>query len=401
MVPVTGGNGLAMRTSMFAQAAAGLGECTSLVIGEPDVRLAAFKIPDGVRVEILEGMQDTRLRLISMAEPASSRPQLLLEYGRPSLCTIMPAPMVSRIGKRLAELSPDLVIVSRAHLLPLLDGLPPALASVPVAVDLDDDDASYQRAKARLARAAGSVGAADMHEAEAVLFDRMIAAHASRISRFWIASEAGCANTSSRLGLTKFHVLHNAIEMQPAVAPVSHQPPNLLFVGNLGYDPNCDGIGWFIREILPRVRLNRPSVKLTVAGSSCPADLRKLCHAAGVVLIQDPACLDPVYAAATAVIVPLRFGSGSRLKIIEAGARSVPVVTTVTGADGLDLDPDNHIIQSIDDAMSFAQACDTCLSDQPEARRRAVLLRQRVAAVHERSGVVVQIRTELQGLLSC
>lgn len=401
VVPVTGGNGLAMRTSMFAEAAARLGECTTLVTGQPDGRLAAFPLPDGVRVEILEGLQDTRLRLISMAEPASSRPRMLLDYGRPSLCTIMPAPMVSQIGRRLAGLSPDLVIISRAYMLPLLEGMPSALANVPVAVDLDDDDAAYQLARARLARHAGNIDAAAMYDAEAVLFDLLIEAHALRVRRFWIASETGRANMAGRCGLTNIRVVHNAVEMRPAGAVAPTGPPKLLFVGNLGYEPNSDGISWFIREILPRVRKCQPSVKLTVAGSSCPAALRRLCQEVGIDLVEDPVGLDPVYAAATAVIVPLRFGSGSRLKIIEAGARSIPVISTVTGADGLDLDPDNHFIQSTDNAEAFALACNACLSDLPEARRRAGLLRQRVAAVHDRSQAVEQILAELRGLLQC
>lgn len=385
---------------MFAQAASNLGQCTSLVLAQPEDRLAAFHLPDGVRIEILEEQYDTRLRLISMTEPASARPQMLLEYGRPSLGALMSAPTVERIGQKLAVLLPDLVILSRAYMLPLLDGLPVALDNVPIAVDLDDDDAAYHLARARLARKAGNTDATNMHNAEAVLYDRMIKAHAPRISRFWTASEMGKANMMKRLGLSNIHVVHNAVETRHTVAHVTDGFPNLLFVGNLDYKPNFDGIDWFIRDILPRVRTHQPSVKATVAGSNCSATLRRLCEMDGIDLIEDPVSLKPVYACATAVIVPLRFGSGSRLKIIEAGAMGVPVVSTVTGADGLDLDPDNHIIQSTDSAEAFAQACCLCLSDLPEMRRRAALFRQYVHEVHDRSKVVELIRAELLDLVS-
>lgn len=333
-----------MRTSMFAEAAAQLGECTCLVVGVPEGRLAQYGLPDGVRVEVIESHQDTRLKLIAMAQPAGTRQQLLLDYGLPSLAGRMPATTAGVIAKRLSELQPDLLVISRAYMLPVLDHLPETLANVPVAVDLDDDDAAFQMTAARLARLNGEFDDAAMNEAEAVLFDKLIGSHGMRVKRFWLASELSRKAVAARLQLNNLSVANNAVDLTAKRMPAKITPPCLLFVGNLGYQPNSEGICWFIRESLPQVRNSYPDINIVIAGSSCPPDLRKTCRDAGLNLVDGPICLDPLYAEATAVIVPLRIGSGSRLKIIEAGAYGIPVIATHTGAEGLDLDTDRKSV---------------------------------------------------------
>jgi glycosyltransferase involved in cell wall biosynthesis len=153
--------------------------------------------------------------------------------------------------------------------------------------------------------------------------------------------------------------------------------------------------------VLPSLRATRPTVQIVVAGSSCPASLRDLCQQARVKLIENPGSLNTVYSGASAIIVPLRIGSGSRLKIIEAGAHALPVISTRTGADGLDLDPDRHLIQSDDDAPSFAKACLFGLSHPDEARQRATELHGHVARNHNRKTTVEDIAMQLAELLTC
>jgi glycosyltransferase involved in cell wall biosynthesis len=401
ILPVIGGNGLAMRTSMFAEAAARAGECTCLVIGQPEPRLTEFALPAGVQVEVLDAAPDTRLKLISIAQPPAARAQMLVQYGRPVLTSILSATMMQSISKRLEEIAPDLVILSRAYLLPLLDGLPEALSDTPIAVDLDDDDAAFHLALSRLSGERGDTSEAAMLDAEAMLFDRMIKHHASRVARFWIASKASRTIMDERLKLPHLAVISNAVHLPAAPAVRDYSGQSLLFVGNLQYKPNLDGIDWFIKQVLPRVRKQIETVQIIVAGSGCPAALRELCHEAGVKLVENPGSLDAVYRTASAAIVPVRAGSGSRLKIIEAGTHTVPVISTRSGADGLDLDPDHHLVQSEDDAQSFAEACVFYLSRPDEASRRAEALRQHVALHHNRKTVVEDIAQQLEGLITC
>lgn len=113
-------------------------------------------------------------------------------------------------------------------------------------------------------------------------------------------------------------------------------PPGLLFVGGLGHWPNLDAVEHFIRDYMPVLRRRFPGITFTVAGQTdgwpgvqtAPPDVRF----AG--FVEN---LEPLYAACTAVVAPLRIGGGTRLKIVEAMAAGAPVVTTAVGAEGLDL----------------------------------------------------------------
>jgi glycosyltransferase involved in cell wall biosynthesis len=115
------------------------------------------------------------------------------------------------------------------------------------------------------------------------------------------------------------------------------QPDTMIYAGALTYAPNFDAMSYFISSILPRIRAERPAVRLRITGAA-PADVQAR-------LPQDPSVEFTGYLAdvRTAVasswvsVVPLRIGSGTRLKILESMALGVPVITTSKGAEGLQL----------------------------------------------------------------
>jgi glycosyltransferase involved in cell wall biosynthesis len=290
------------------------------------------------------------------------------------------------------------LVISRAYLLPLLDHLPPAAAGLPVLVDLDDDDAALCRDRAAQLRAAGDADAALWLEAEADAFETLIARHAGRVARFTAASAAVADGLRERLGLAAVAHVPNAVVLpaSPRRAPV---PGRLVFVGNLGYAPNVEGLLWFLAEVWPRLHEMRGDAELVVAGSAPAPALCAACAADGVTLVADPEALDDIYAAAAAAVVPLRVGSGSRIKILEAAAHEVPVIATAPGLAGIEADATRHLVVAPDEADTLSAACRACLDDPDAAARRARAFREFVAARHDRDRVIAALAASLREVM--
>jgi polysaccharide biosynthesis protein PslH len=113
--------------------------------------------------------------------------------------------------------------------------------------------------------------------------------------------------------------------------------PRLLFVGGLAHRPNFDGLRHFISEALPVLLHQFPDLTLTVVGDAAGAapELMSLPRGDAVEFVGFVPDLNGHFAESTALIVPLRIAGGTRLKIIEAMAAGVPVITTAIGAEGL------------------------------------------------------------------
>jgi glycosyltransferase involved in cell wall biosynthesis len=146
--------------------------------------------------------------------------------------------------------------------------------------------------------------------------------------------------------------------------------PAMVFTGALYTPPNIDGISWFCREVLPLVHRRVPSATLTIAGLSPPPEVRRLADLEGVEVHPDVDDTVPFLAAARLAVVPLRIGSGSRLKILEAMAAGRPVVSTTIGAEGLDVEPGRHLTVA-DSADAFAAAACAVLEGGGEATAAA------------------------------
>lgn len=186
---------------------------------------------------------------------------------------------------------------------------------------------------------------------------------------------------AAALGSDRVLVVPNGVDLDrypPSPVPVS---PRLVFVGALYTRPNIDGITWFCREILPLVRRAVPDVTLDVVGLRPTAEVRDLGALAGVAVHADVASVVPHLRHARAAIVPLRIGSGSRLKVLEAMAAGRPVVGTSVGFEGLALRPDEHVAVA-DDPLGLAAATVLLLTDDAVAHRRAAAAHRHVAQHH-------------------
>lgn len=141
----------------------------------------------------------------------------------------------------------------------------------------------------------------------------------------------------------------------------------VLFVGSLDYGANVDGARVLLDEIAPR--LTHPGVRIALVGALPPPELRAAAAAAPVPVevTGRVAEIAPWFAASRVLVVPLRFGGGTRLKILEAMAHGVPVVTTSLGCAGLDVEHERDIVVA-DDHAEFARWVDRLLADDELAR---------------------------------
>ncbi len=138
--------------------------------------------------------------------------------------------------------------------------------------------------------------------------------------------------------------------------------PTLLFQGLLTYPANVEAARWLVRDVLPALRARLPAVRLRLVGDHTPA-VAELDDPPSVTVVGPVPSMDPELARADLVVVPVRYGSGTRIKIIEAFAHRIPVASTTVGAEGLGADDGVHLLIG-DTAAELAAACVRLLGDQ-------------------------------------
>ena len=152
---------------------------------------------------------------------------------------------------------------------------------------------------------------------------------------------------------------------------------DLVFTGKMDYRPNVDGVLWFAEAIWPLVRQARPATTWAIVGQRPHPRLAALASQTGITLTGRVEQVQPYLVGAGVYVLPLRIGSGTRLKLIEAMAASCAVISTTIGAEGFALESGREAIVA-DTPEAFATAV-LALLDDP-ARRVALGKRARAFA---------------------
>jgi sugar transferase (PEP-CTERM/EpsH1 system associated) len=141
------------------------------------------------------------------------------------------------------------------------------------------------------------------------------------------------------------------------VKPVTRSPDadHILYLGTMYWPPNIDGVYWFIREVLPLLLEKRPNLTFDVVGSRPPQGLLDLSRPeTGIHVTGYVKDIAPYLEKAGMMIVPLRAGGGMRVKILEALAYGLPVVSTTIGCEGIVVENGRHILIA-DSPAEFAR----------------------------------------------
>lgn len=155
----------------------------------------------------------------------------------------------------------------------------------------------------------------------------------------------------------------------------------LLFIGNMGYEPNVDAAIYFCHEVLPLIRREIADTRLWIVGINPATSVRRL-EGNGVFVTGGVPDVIPYYKRSKVCVVPLRAGSGTRLKVLEAMALARPVVSTSIGCEGLDLVGGEHILIA-DDSKLFAEQAVRLLKRNELRARIAAKAREFVVASYD------------------
>lgn len=284
---------------------------------------------------------------------------------------------------------PDFVLVHRLMCMPPVLRASPPLP--PLFLDLDDvEHIAFARSIAHPPRWPGR-NLLYLH-LPALCLGEMAALR--RAHKVFVCSTTDQTRMRRLFRTGKVEVLENALPL-PEPGPPGPEP-QLLFLGNFGYRPNAQAAEYMLEAIWPLVYSRVPQATLILAGP----DPQRVRHHAnpppGVNFPGFVADLDALYRSAAVVVCPVRAGSGTRVKLIEAAGYAKAIVSTTLGAEGLGLrDGDDAILR--DEPAAFAQACVDLLIDPLRARGLGLRARETASTRFDRKRAIARLAAWLTG----
>jgi sugar transferase (PEP-CTERM/EpsH1 system associated) len=256
------------------------------------------------------------------------------------------------------------------------------------------------------------------HNVESSLWERMAKTESNPVLKMSYAIESAKMTRYERATLRRFHhiiavsehdreqmlqmdrqceitVVPTGVDTQKfkVAPPSSANPPRIVFTGSMDWEPNIDAVDYFCAQIWPRIRKEFPDAKFQIVGRRPAAKVQRLASDSVEVTGTVPS-VEEYLDKASVVVVPLRIGGGTRLKIFEAMAMGKALVSTSIGAEGLDV-RSGHDLLLADDPNAFADAVLLLLRDG-EIRRRLEKAAVETAAQYDWSKVAAQFADVLQ-----
>ena len=337
---------------------------------------AGEDLPPGVEAELFPQPARRIRQATALAATAAGRAYAPYLYRS--------RPLATRLFELAAVEKPRWIVAHSYHVAPLaLD------ASGPLWIDFHNLDSELWRR---------------MGESASGRLSRMFArAQAPRVSRVearlvWRASGMSCVSERDAAELAKIApdvpriVVPNGVDLErysfrtePAVDEI------VFYVGDLTWPPHAEGMAWFRREVWPLVLRSRPDARAQVMGRGTVAGRT---GSDRFTFLGEGKDTRPHWRTAAVAVVPLRAAAGTRLKILEAAACGVPVVSTSVGAEGLSL-VDGAEILLADSPENFAAAVSRLLGDRGARRAQAAAARRKVESRYGWSAIGRSFSREL------
>jgi polysaccharide biosynthesis protein PslH len=234
---------------------------------------------------------------------------------------------------------------------------------------------------------------------EARLLERAERRAASRAALVTATSDEDCAYYEA-CGAGRVAMVANGVDCDRyATLPlIRHsRPPVILYVGTMSWGPNAAAAKFLAVEVLPRIQLRLPDARLRIIGRDPPAEIRALAERPNVEVTGGVPDVVPHLGSAHALAVPLESGGGTRLKILEAFAAGLPVVSTRVGCEGLRAEHGVHLLVASRERM--AQALVSVLTNRLLAYGLAERARSLVREHYDWRSIGMVARREAHGLL--
>lgn len=362
-------NGLEMRISAILRGLASDGHSVDLLcFGDPE----RYRNAPGIRsvcssVEVIPHVTSG----ISRARDIPGRLRLLFSARPYNVARSRSSEMEQRIRFRLEANLCDTVWFEETYLLANL----PGLCSVPIVIDHHNSEYTLVRRYLAQERNPIRLIYGWLEGLKLRLWERNVSRRADVI--------LACSDTDRKIFKSLAPdvpavVVPNVIDVDQYVPVETGHSTTILYTGGMDWYPNQDAVQYFAREIMPSVRKAIPRVRFVIAGRNPSEAFRKsLADLSDVEFTGAVADMRKEIAKAAVCVVPLRIGSGTRLKILEAAAMAKPVVSTAIGAEGLEFQNRQEIILA-DDPELFAQCVIKLLKDKSNRECIGRAARERV-----------------------
>jgi glycosyltransferase involved in cell wall biosynthesis len=194
-------------------------------------------------------------------------------------------------------------------------------------------------------------------------------------------------------------VVPNGVDTSALLARPLPAEPVALFTGTFGYPPNAEALVWLLRELWPQIRARVPAARLLVVGRDVPAPLAAPADDSVTLAGWVPE-MQPWFDRARAVLVPMRSGGGTRLKVLDALASGRPLVSTTMGAEGVEVSDGRDALLA-DDADGFAAAAARVLAgDDALAQRLGAAGRRLAEETYDWRAIGARLGAELDRLVA-
>ena len=329
----------------------------AFVLLAPHLREIPHELPPGVEAERFPQSPRSIRRAAALAASAVGRAYSPYLYRS--------RPLAARLRQLASQEKPSWIVAHSYHVAPLaLD------AFGPLWIDFHNLDSELWRrmgesSSSRVARA----------------FARSQAPRVSRVEQSLVARAAGISCVSEReasllarlVPTVPLIVVPNGVDLDRYTFRAEPASEEIVFyVGDLTWPPHAEGMAWFRREVWPRLERTRPNSRVEIVGRGAAAG-----EEGRFTFFGEGGDTRPHWQRAAIAVVPLLAAAGTRLKILEAAACGVPVVSTSVGAEGLEF-ADGSEIRIADGPGDFAAAVSELLGDSAARRRQALAARRKV-----------------------